>query len=116
MLPADPAGLFLPPQGTFFQQGKRRRTGTKVTAGGWAHQEMLCLLRADPAGFFFAPAGASFLSARQAPQDRDKSDSGGLGASGNVELAPRRPRGLFFVPAGGILSFSKASAAGQGQK
>ena len=36
---ADPAGLFLPPQGTFFQQGKRRRTGTKVTAGGWAHQE-----------------------------------------------------------------------------
>ena len=40
LLPADPAGLFLPPQGhPFFQQDKCRRTGTKVTAGGWAHQE-----------------------------------------------------------------------------
>ncbi|CAH1468356.1 Uncharacterised protein [Klebsiella quasipneumoniae] len=38
---------------------------------------MLCLLPADPAGLFFTPAGTSFLSARQAPQDRDKSDSGG---------------------------------------
>ncbi|QNF09698.1 hypothetical protein DUZ89_08855 [Klebsiella variicola] len=73
LLPADPAGFFLPPQRhPFFQQGKCRRTGTKVTAGGWAHQEMLSLLPADPAGFF----------------------------------CPRR----------GILSFSKASAAGQGQK
>ncbi len=75
-----PRGLFLLPQGhPFFQQGKRRRTGTKVTAGGWAHQEMLSLLPADPAGFFLSLQGASFLSARQAPQDRDKSDSGGVG-------------------------------------
>ncbi len=78
LLPADPAGFFLSLQGhPFFQQGKRRRTGTKVTAGGWAHQEMLCLLPADPAGFFLSLQGASFFSARQAPQDRDKSDSGG---------------------------------------
>ncbi|PXL11821.1 hypothetical protein DMS22_06905 [Klebsiella variicola] len=77
---------------------------------------MLSLLPADPAGFFLSLQGASFLSARQAPQDRDKSNSQGLGASGNVVLIARRPRGLFFVPAGGILFFSKASAAGQGQK
>ena len=80
LAPRRPRGLFLPPQGhPFFQQGKRRRTGTKVTAGGWAHQEMLCLLPADPAGFFLSLQGASFFSARQAPQDRDKSDSGGVG-------------------------------------
>ncbi len=35
---------------------------------------VLCLLPADPAGLF-APAG-NILSARQAPQDRDKSNSG----------------------------------------
>ncbi len=86
-----PRGLFLPPQGhPFFQQGKRRRTGTKVTAGGWAHQEMLSLLPADPAGFFLSLQGASFLSARQAPQDRDKSDSGGLGASGKLARTQAR--------------------------
>ena len=80
LLPTDPAAFFLPPQRhPFFQQGKCRRTGTKVTAGGWAHQEMLCLLPADPAGFFLSLQGASFFSARQAPQDRDKSDSGGVG-------------------------------------
>ncbi len=80
LAPRRPRGLFLPPQGhPFFQQGKCRRTGTKVTAGGWAHQEMLCLLPADPAAFFLTQQGASFFSARQAPQDRDKSDSGGVG-------------------------------------
>ncbi len=58
------------------------------------------LVARRPRGPFFAPAGASVLSARQVPQDRDKSDSRGLGASGNVVLAARRPRGLFFAPAG----------------
>ena len=69
------------------------------------------LVARRPRGPFFAPAGASFLSARQAPQDRDKSDSGGLGASGNVVLAARRPRGLFFAPAGA--SFLSARQAPQ---
>ena len=69
------------------------------------------LVARRPRGPFFAPAGASFLSARQAPQDRDKSNSGGLGASGNVVLVARRPRGPFFTPAG--TSFLSARQAPQ---
>ena len=69
------------------------------------------LVARRPRGLFFAPAGASVLSARQVPQDRDKSDSRGLGASGNVVLAARRPRGLFFAPAGA--SFLSARQAPQ---
>lgn len=61
---------------------------------------VLCLLLTDSVGPSLSPQGVSFLSVRQTPQDRDKNDSGGLGASGNVALAVRRPHGLLFTPAG----------------
>ena len=69
------------------------------------------LVARRPRGLFFAPAEASVLSARQVPQDRDKSNSRGLGASGNVVLVAHRPRGLFFAPAGA--SFLSARQAPQ---
>lgn len=69
------------------------------------------LVARRPRGPFFAPAEASVLSARQVPQDRDKSNSRGLGASGNVVLVAHRPRGLFFAPAGA--SFLSARQAPQ---
>ncbi|SXE94189.1 Uncharacterised protein [Klebsiella variicola] len=47
------------------------------------------LVARRPRGPFFAPAG-NILSARQAPQDRDKSDSGGLGASGKLARTQAR--------------------------
>ncbi|SXF19620.1 Uncharacterised protein [Klebsiella variicola] len=86
-----PRGLFLPPQGhPFFQQGKRRRTGTKVTAGGWAHQEMLCLLPADPAGFFLPPQRHPFFQQGKRRRTGTKVTAGGLGASGKLARTQAR--------------------------
>ncbi|KDM05241.1 hypothetical protein AE06_02583 [Klebsiella variicola] len=69
-----------------------------MTAGGWAHQEMLCLLPADPAGFFLPPQGHPFFQQGKRRRTGTKVTAGGWAHQEMLSLLPADPAGLFLPP------------------